>query len=240
MLAAEKNNIRKRSISYTIRVPGAHDDASVCGVVFDLVNDLCKLIDSLTHIVRVTVLVLGAKVSPLESIDGAEIADLAMTEADLVQILARAIALPDVDALLGEVESVGVALDEPEQLLDDGTVKDALGREEGKDVVLEGEAHGRGGKDRTGTGAGAVSAVLAVVDDVANHVQVLMLLMLVGSSPWMNGWGECGRDHAEMERRRGGGEGRRRKGGRLRGMRRRKKKKEKESRERKKSRSILT
>lgn len=191
----KKREKTAKRYAHTSWVPGAHDDASVGGVVFDFVNDLCKLIDTLTGIVGVTVLVLGAKVPPLESIDRTEIADFAVREADLVEVFARAIALPDVDALFREVETVGVAFDEPEEFLDNGTVKDALCGEEGKEVVVEREAHGGRGKDGAGASAGAVGAVLAVVDDVANHVEVLVLFMLVVDSPWMDGRGECRRDH---------------------------------------------
>ena len=49
-------------------IPGGHDNASVFGTVLDLVNAVCKLIDTLLGVVCVHVLVLRTEVSPLETV----------------------------------------------------------------------------------------------------------------------------------------------------------------------------
>jgi hypothetical protein len=60
------------------------------------------LIDSLACVVGVCIFVFGTKVAPLETVDGAEVADFVVGEADGVEVFARAVAIPDFDALVGE------------------------------------------------------------------------------------------------------------------------------------------
>lgn len=175
----------------TCRIPGTHDDATIGGCVLDLPDDLSKLVNALASVVCVAVLILGTKVSPLESVDRTQITDLAVGQTDLVQVLARAIAVPDLDALLGQAQAVGVALDKPEQLLKNCAEKNSLGGQEWEDVVLEREAHGWWRKDGAGACSGAVCPELAVVHDMAQHVKVLMFFVLALCPPWVDGWREC-------------------------------------------------
>jgi hypothetical protein len=98
----------------------------------------------------------------LEAVHGAEVADLALGQAQVVEELARAVAVPDLDALRGERVRGGVARDEPEELGDDGFGEDALGGEQGEDrgaVAVEGEFEGAWRKDGVGACAGAGSRV---------------------------------------------------------------------------------
>jgi hypothetical protein len=53
--------------------------------------------------------------APLEAVDGTEIADRAVREADAVEVGAAAVAVPDLDARGGEGERRGAAGDEPEE-----------------------------------------------------------------------------------------------------------------------------
>ena len=115
------------------RVPRRQDDPPVIGVVLELVDDLGQLVDALPRVVRLRIDVLGAKVPPLKAVDGAQVADLAVGEADAVQELARPVAIPDLDARLAQREGGCVGLDEPEELGDDGPGEDALGGEQGQD-----------------------------------------------------------------------------------------------------------
>jgi hypothetical protein len=81
-----------------------------------------------------------------------------MGQAELVEELARPVAVPDLDALLAERERRCVALDEPEELEDDGAVEDSFRREEGQDgtaVVVEFELEA-GSEDGYRAGACAV------------------------------------------------------------------------------------
>lgn len=121
-------------------VPGRKDQTTIVWVGAQLVNNLGELVDSLARVVRLGVDVLGAKVPPLEAIHGTEVADLAVVEAEVVEELARAIAVPDLDAGLAKAGGGGVALNEPEELGDNGAGKDAFGGKEGEDwgaVVVE-------------------------------------------------------------------------------------------------------
>lgn len=82
--------------------------------------------------------------------------------------------------------------DEPEEFADYGAQEDALGGEEGEEQggrlggvaggAREGELHlGREG-DGVGSGASAVGAVLAIGEDVADEVEVLVFF--VGGIGW--------------------------------------------------------
>ena len=94
-------------------------------------DDALQLVDALAGIIGLGVDVLGAKVAPLEAVDGTEVADLAMREAEVIEELTRPVAVPDLDPVFAERRRRRVALNEPQQLGDDGAGKDAFGSEEG-------------------------------------------------------------------------------------------------------------
>lgn len=104
----------------TGRVPRAEQDAAVGRVLLDLADDLGQLVDALARVVGRRVLVLCAKVPPLEAVDGAEVALGAVAEPARGEEGRRAVAVPDVDALLGERQRRRRARDEPEELLPTG------------------------------------------------------------------------------------------------------------------------
>lgn len=108
-------------------IPRAEDQSAVVGVRLEGVDDALELVVALARVVRLMVDVVGAEVAPLEAIDWAQVADFAVVQAEVVEELARAVAVPDLDALGGEREGGGVALDEPKELGDYGAGEDALG-----------------------------------------------------------------------------------------------------------------
>ena len=69
------------------RVPGTHENATACRVLLDLLDDISKLIDTLAFVVIVHGLVRGTEVSPLETIDGAQIPFFPLSEADFIEEL---------------------------------------------------------------------------------------------------------------------------------------------------------
>lgn len=140
-------------------VPCAEDHSAVIRVVAELVDDLGQLVHALAGVICLCVDILGAKVPPLEAVDGAQVADVAVREPDAVEELAGPVAVPDLDADVAEGGGGGVALDEPEQLGDDGAEEDSLCGEEGEDgaaVVVELELEAWGRENGQGTGASAV------------------------------------------------------------------------------------
>lgn len=140
------------------RVPRAEDHSPVVRVVAKLVDDLGQLVDALAGIVCLCIHVLGAKVPPLKTIDGAQVTDLAVGQADAVEELAGPIAVPDLDTDVVEGYGGCVALDEPEELGDDGAEEDPFcceQREDGAAVVVELELEALGCENRQGAGAGA-------------------------------------------------------------------------------------
>lgn len=89
--------------------------------------------------------------SPLEAVDGAQIALGTVRQAQLVEELAGSIAIPDFDSDFAERVRGCVALDEPEQFGDDGASEDAFCREKREDgtaVVVELEFKWPRRKDR--------------------------------------------------------------------------------------------
>lgn len=141
-------------------VPCAEDHSAVVRVVAELVNDLGQLVDALAGIVGLCVDIFGAKVAPLEAVDGTQVAGLTMSEPDAVEELAGSVAVPDLDVDVAEGGGGGVALDEPEEFGNDGAEEDSLGGEQGEDgaaVVVELEFEAWGCENGQGTGAGAVS-----------------------------------------------------------------------------------
>ena len=60
------------------RVPGGKNDTAIVGVVLELVHDLGELVYTLASVVGLCILVFGAKVAPLKTVDGAEVTDLTM------------------------------------------------------------------------------------------------------------------------------------------------------------------
>ena len=80
------------------RVPGAEDDPTVVGSVFELVDHSRKLVDASASIALLSTEILCAEMSPLEAIDGSEVAFGTMRESDAVEVGAGTIAVPDLDA----------------------------------------------------------------------------------------------------------------------------------------------
>jgi len=79
------------------RVPSRKNQTAVVGVSSQLVNDLSELVYSLTSVIRLGVNILGTEVSPLEAIHWSQIANLTMLKTKVVEELAGAIAIPNLD-----------------------------------------------------------------------------------------------------------------------------------------------
>ena len=121
---------RQGHLAQIRRVPRAQDDPPVVRLVLQLVNDLRQLIDPLARVIRLRIHVLGAEMPPLETIDGSQVSDFSVREADAVEVLAAAVAVPDLDARFRERQGRSRAGDKPEELGDDGAEKDPLGGQE--------------------------------------------------------------------------------------------------------------
>ena len=85
--------------------------------------------------------------------------------------------VPDTDAVLLEVFHVGVALEEPEQLVDNRLQVELLGGEQGETVV---EVVTRlGAEDADGAGACAVTFLCAFGEDAVEDVEILFHLLII-------------------------------------------------------------
>ena len=80
-------------------VPGRDDEAAAVGVVFDLLDEVCDLVCGTARFREAT---------PLVAVDGAKIAVFIGPF------------VPDGDAVVFQVFDVGVAIEEPQQFVDDG------------------------------------------------------------------------------------------------------------------------
>lgn len=105
---------RQHHAGHVLGVPCGKDHSSVVGVCAELVYDLRQLVNTLAGVIGLCVFVLCAKVSPLETVDGSQVADFAVCQPQIIQELAGAIAVPDLDADLVQRDRRCVALNEPE------------------------------------------------------------------------------------------------------------------------------
>mmetsp|Transcript_66622 Transcript_66622/g.216793 ORF Transcript_66622/g.216793 Transcript_66622/m.216793 type:complete len:339 (-) Transcript_66622:350-1366(-) len=172
------------------RIPRSQQNPPVCRILLDLANALCQLVNPLTCVVGVHVHVLRAEVAPLEAVDRAEVHFLTVGEPPLVQELPGTVAIPNLDALVGEVLGVRVALDEPEQLLHDSPPEDTLGREQ-REGLAQVEAHHLA-KHGDGSNARSVAHGVALLDDLTDGVEILILLVqelarATGGGQWSRG-----------------------------------------------------
>ena len=172
MVAGPFSSYLKQSIpgnchgGHTRWIPRAHDDSSIVGRVLDFMDHFSKLIDPLTGIISLAIHILCPKMSPLESIHGPQIACLAMLKTDTVEVLSAAVAVPDLDTALRQMQGVCICFDEPEELFEDGAEEDSFGGEKREDVVTKGETQLRRREDGEGACAGAVRAGFAVCEDM--------------------------------------------------------------------------
>ena len=116
--------------------------------------------------------------SPLEAVYGPEVALATVSQATLLEELFRAVAVPDLDALLREQLRVRRTLDEPEQLLEDAAHERALRREQRQGRVRQRKAQVWRGEERERARARAVGTHVAGVEDGADEVEVLLLVVL--------------------------------------------------------------
>lgn len=87
-------------------VPRRHDDPAILRMVHDLVDALLELVDALSGVVGVHVHVGGTKVPPLEPVHRAQVSHLPVPQPSLIEELARAVPIPNVNVLFGK--DVGV------------------------------------------------------------------------------------------------------------------------------------
>eukprot|EP00958_Prasinococcus_capsulatus_P016603 scaffold1839_cov382-Prasinococcus_capsulatus_cf.AAC.17 len=175
----------QRHLRQCCRVPRRQNNAAVPRFVLDSVNHLRQLVHALVGVVRVHVFILGSKVAPLEAIDRAQVAHLPLYKTNAVEVLTGAIPVPDADALLGQLPSVGGAPHEPQKLLHHPAPKDALGCEYRK-TPPKIETHLLA-EQGVRASAGSVHTLLAESKDLLDHVQVLILFVPLLCSQWKAG-----------------------------------------------------
>ena len=141
----------ERHLGQLSHIPGADEDAAGVGIVFDGLYSLCDLIDG----------AVGAfPGDPLFAVDGAEVAVFVGPF------------VPDAHAVFLQIAHIGVAFEEPEQLVDDAFQVQLFGGYERK-AFAEIKAHlvSKAG-DRARTGA--VIFFDALFEYVAHEVEVLL------------------------------------------------------------------
>jgi hypothetical protein len=133
-------------------IPRRNDVAPGVRVVFQAVHELADLVDQAS--------VRGFPAPPLLAVDRAEIAIFVGPF------------VPDANTVGFQVGNIGVALQEPEQLVHDGFEMELLGRRH-REALGEVEAH-LVAEDGARAGAGAVGLVVPVVEHVAHEIEVLL------------------------------------------------------------------
>ena len=111
-------------------VPSAYDESAAGGVVLDLLDDLLDLVDASAF--------RRFPIGPLGAVDAAEVAILVGPF------------IPNGNAVVVQILDVGIAFEEPEQLVDDRAQVQLLGGEAGEtDSQVEA---GLGSEDGVGAG----------------------------------------------------------------------------------------
>ena len=167
---------RQRHIFESRRVPGRHDDSSALRLVLNRLNNLRELVHALIRVVIVHGLVGGAKVPPLESVNGPQVPLLTVLQSDFVEEFSGSISVPNLDFLVAQLLGVGLAVDEPEQLLSDSSPKDVLGGQNWK-AFAQVESH-LVAEFCVDASVGAVVLKLPSLNNVIDHFQILHLGML--------------------------------------------------------------
>ena len=134
------------------RVPCRNDKAAAIGIFFDVFDDTRDLIDRGA--------IRSAPVAPLGPIDAAEVA------------LLIGPFVPDGDIVFPQIAGVCIALQEPEQLVNDGAKMEFFRGEEGK-ALAQIEAL-LGTENGIRAGAGAVGFESALIKDKAEEAVVLL------------------------------------------------------------------
>lgn len=166
---------RQRHFPQIGRVPGRHDNASIFGIVFDLVNALRKLINPLARVIRVHINVFRSEMTPLETVDWTQITYFAVFQATRIEKLARSVSVPNMNIFRGQVVRVRVTLYKPEQFLGNTAPKRALGSQQRQCVVAKRETHLRA-KFGQSARTGAIPTLYTRLKDFPAQVQVLHLL----------------------------------------------------------------
>jgi hypothetical protein len=91
-------------------IPRRHDDAPILWIINNLVNAILQLIDTFTRVIGVHVHILGSEVTPLKAIDWSEISLFTMAQASGLKKFLRAISIPNVNVLFGELVGIRVTL----------------------------------------------------------------------------------------------------------------------------------
>ena len=109
------------------RIPSCHYDSSACWVLLYGIDHLSQLINTHTSIARMHGLILGAKVSPLESVNGTKVPFFSFFEANLIQKLSGSISIPDSDLFIAQDFGIRLPIDKPKELLSQSPPKDVFG-----------------------------------------------------------------------------------------------------------------
>mmetsp|Transcript_9406 Transcript_9406/g.22222 ORF Transcript_9406/g.22222 Transcript_9406/m.22222 type:complete len:465 (-) Transcript_9406:138-1532(-) len=176
-------------------IPSAHENPTIFWIVANLVNAVGQLIDTLTFVISVHVLVFGPKMPPLKAIDGSQVTLLPVSQSTLFQEFLAGIAIPNMDFLVAQLESIGGTGNEPEQFFGHPPPKGSFGGEQRQFPIAQIKAH-LSTKQGLGTSSSAVALFDALLQDFANQIQVLFLLLigsdkgleLIGQSIFFMGW----------------------------------------------------
>lgn len=133
-------------------------------------------IKTFISIVGMHPLVFSSEMSPLEPVNGAQVALLPVLQTDRIEKFPGAVRVPDVHVLLRQFQRVGGAADEPQQFLGDAAPEHTFRGQQREHVVPEGVAH-LGAEDAVGADTRAVFAFHSVFDYAVDVLQVLVFLV---------------------------------------------------------------
>mmetsp|Transcript_16655 Transcript_16655/g.26417 ORF Transcript_16655/g.26417 Transcript_16655/m.26417 type:complete len:240 (-) Transcript_16655:216-935(-) len=167
---------RQRHLIQIARIPRTHHNPARVGIVLDLLDAVHQLIHSLAIILIVHTSILRAKVSPLESINRSQVAFFIVRQTAIVQKLARAVSVPNMDAFVLQFLSRRGATHEPQQFLRYASPKHLLCGQQREDVILQRKPHLRS-KNGQRASSRSISSLHALRHNLFNQAQILILFV---------------------------------------------------------------
>lgn len=81
-----------------LRIPRRKNHPTIIRIRAQLVYNIGNLINALSRIIGLRIFIFRAEMAPLETVDGAQVANFTVSQTQIVEEFARAIAIPDLYA----------------------------------------------------------------------------------------------------------------------------------------------
>lgn len=120
---------------YVFNVPGTDNHPPTVRVLFYHIYNLSDLINALALIVMVHVLILGTRVSPLETIDRSKVSLFSVSKIIFVKKLSASVSIPYMNTFIGKFIRIGASFQKPQNLFYNSSPENPLGCKQWEGVL---------------------------------------------------------------------------------------------------------